>query len=1053
MAVSVEVALLQRERLTAPDGRPLLAWNCDPDQRQLLAASCQHLMAGLPFTALTAARFVLWAAEEIRTQHRPGQLTWDWLFGRLGRPPAPQLGRDLTERGLAWWGRRVRISEGGARQFLYSLMAEGGMPDAYLAEAARYRSAVLSMLAEIEQEGALAEAAAERVAWRRVGDLPHAFRHPDTVLLLADLALALARLRARLPGDLPAQAAEAWLDRQAPGWRQQLPLRLSAAALEALIRPALQADRGRPARPPGPLCRRELRRLAAAPGWGGYAVIGDGALLAGSFLPEAGTGRRLRLLALGDDAAAAMSFLAVPEDHGWVLSRAGSGAEALRLAPHRPLLAAAHADGRLVGEAILDAGIPPAEFAPSVWRACDQHHETPARLELLGGAARTRAPHLWLLTGPDAEPVAETGVEIGVPEPAPGGCLWRVSGQGRIAVGTQAVEIATGADAEAGSHRLHVFGRVLPGWRSEDGQLPLLGRPEIWGEEGDGQLRRLSAGVAIFRTPTRLGGRIAEWRDGGMVLARAGFLELPAGLRLGLAEGGAGSLRLDAEGLEEGWHVRLQAAGESAAVQVGTDGRATLSLEVPGTPPARARLRLSDPRGGTAIVLVAAWPARRGLVIGPDDTRLMRDRTVAVGALAGWRGIVPPGQAGGLLLRPGPGASLGIPVAGEVRLAAAEPIARLMLGLGGLDAELPLHLVVGGDEGRRLTVKRYATEGGTIGRFRAAGGTWRLHALALDPPSDVRTLQDVTGVVEFAEWLGETGTLWLVQARAETGELARPMAWSSATRPHTTRDARIAAYAEAWRGLMAEPLSTGWDAAWQLIRAARDGGDAGALDQVQALGEAPAAAIALLLRVSEAGLSEALALEGAAPLWWPATPLQAWRDGVAVELDRRRAALAAAGFEGGEVAEIAAQAIARRAWTLLALRPELKGHLAAGFLGSDLVPLARGTDPRSGLVPLQLPDAAATLRALAQEVARRAPELPDGSAHPGTARRSLAAGFAERLRPLLDAPLLVAEIAAGEVPASRGSLMHLIALRQADPHWFDAALPAAVQQHIEDART
>ena len=1051
--MSVEADLLERERLAAPDGRPLFAWNCDAEQLQLLAGSCRRLTPSLPFTELTAARFVLWASEEIRTQHRPGQLTWDWLFGRLGRSAAPQLGRDLTERGLAWWGRRVRVSENGARQFLYSLMAEGGMPDAYLAEAARYRSAVLSMLAEIEQEGALAEVAAEHVGWRRVSDLPYAFRHADTVLLLADLALALARLRERLPSDLPAQAAEVWLDRQAPGWRHQLPLRLSAAALEALIRPALQADRGRPARPPGPLCRRELRRLAAAPGWGGYAVIGDGALLAGSFLPEAGRGRRLRLLALGDDAAAAMSFLAVPEGHGWVLSRAGGGAEALRLAPDRPLLAAAHADGRLVGDAILDAGIPPAELAPSIWRACDEVHEAPARLELLAGAAHTRAPHLWLLAGPDVEPVAEPGVAIDAPEPAPGGCLWRVSGQGRIAVASQALEIATGAETEASSCRLHLLGRVLPGWRSEDGQLPLLGRPEVWGEEAYGELRRLSTGVSFVQTPRRLGGRIVEWREGGMVLARAGFLELPARLRLGLAERGANSLWLEAEGLEEGWHVRLEAAGESAAAQVGIEGRAVLSLDVPGTPPAHAKLRLSDPRRGTAIILAAAWPARRGLVICPDDTRLVRDHTVAVGALAGWRGIVPPGQAGGLLLRPGRGASLGIPVTGEVRLAAAEPIARLMLGLGGLDAELPLRLVVGGDEGRRLTVKRYATEVGSPGRFRAAVGTWRLHALALDPPGEVRTLQGVTGDVEFAEWLGATKTLWLVQARADTGEVARPMAWSGATRPHTTRDGRIGAYAEAWRGLLAEPRNPGWDAAWQLIRAARDGGDAGGLDQTQALGMAPAAAVALLLRVPEAELAEAVALEGAAPLWWPATPLQAWRDGVAVELDRRCTALAVAGFEAAEAAEIAAQALARRAWMLLALRPELQGHLAAGLLGSDLVPLARGTDPRSGIVPLQLPDAAATLRALAQEVARRAPELPDGSADPGTPRRSLAAGFAERLRPLLDAPLLVAEIAAGEAPASRASLMRLIALRHADPHWFDAALPAAVQQHIEDART
>lgn len=1052
--MSVEAALLGGKRLSAPDSRPLFAWNCNAEQREYLACSLPHLIHVSPNTPLTAARFVLWAAEEIRTQHRPGQLTWEWLFGRLGLAAAPTLGRALAERGLNWWGRRVRVSESGSRQFLYSLMAEGGLPDAYLAEAARYRSTVLAMLAEIEQEGTLGEAAAEHIAWRRVADLPHAFRHDDTALLLADLALALARLRARLPADLPAYTAEAWLERQAPEWREQLPLPLSTAALEALIRPALQADHGRPARASGPLCRRELRRLAAAPGWGGYVVVVDGAHLAGSFLPRSEEGRRLRLLALGDDAAASMSFLAVPERHGWVLTRTGGGAEALRLAPDRPLLVAAYSDGRPVGETILDAGIPPAEFAPSIWRACDPSAEEPSRLELLGGVARTRAPHLWLLAESTAELVGGPGVVIDAPEPAPGGRVWRVSGRGAIAIGVQTLEIATGAETEASSHRLHLLGRVLPGWRSEDGQLLLLGRPEIWGDEGDGRLQRLSTGVSVLSAPRRLGGRIAEWRDGGAIAARAGFLELSPDLRLDLAESRPGSLRLNAWGLEEGWHAQLEAAGAAEAAQVGRDGRVSFGLNMPGTAPAWTKLRVSDPRRGTALVLVAAWPARRGIVIAPDDTRLDRDQTLAVGALAGWRGIVPAGQSGTLLLRPDARASLGIPVAGEVRLAAAESLARLMLGLSGLDAEVRLHLVVGGDEGRRLTVKRYAMEGSNDGRFRAGGRPWRLHALALEPPGEVRALEDVTGEVELETWLGRTATLWLVQARSDAGEVARPAAWSAVPRPRTTRDARIAAYADQWRGLMADPRCPSWDVAWRLTRAARDGGDPGALDQVQALSEAPEAAIALIFRVAEAEVAETLALEGTAPLWWPTTPLPAWRDGVAVELARRHAALLSAGFEAAEAATLAAEAVARRAGTLLALRPELKGHLASAFLGCGLLPLARGTNLgthfQSGMVPLQVPDAPAALRRLAQEAARRSPELPDGSTDLGSPRRSLAAGLAVGLRPLLDAPLVAAEIAAGEAPPARATLMRLIALRQADPHWFDAALPAAVQQHIEE---
>ena len=87
---------------------------------------------------------------------------------------------------------------------------------------------MLAVLSEIEAEGALGPAIAERAARRRMAGLPQTFQHEDTARLLGDLALALAAVRKLLPADLPAEAAEPWLDAQAPGWRDSLPLRLNA---------------------------------------------------------------------------------------------------------------------------------------------------------------------------------------------------------------------------------------------------------------------------------------------------------------------------------------------------------------------------------------------------------------------------------------------------------------------------------------------------------------------------------------------------------------------------------------------------------------------------------------------------------------------------------------------------------------------------------------------------------------------------------------------------------------------------------------------------------
>jgi hypothetical protein len=70
---------------------------------------------------------------------------------------------------------------------------------------------------------------------------------------------------------------------------------------------------------------------------------------------------------------------------------------------------------------------------------------------------------------------------------------------------------------------------------------------------------------------------------------------------------------------------------------------------------------MSDPASGAVLVLVAPWPARRGMIVTPEGARLVREQAMAVGGLGGWRGVAPPGQSGTLLLRCG-GAGLEVGV-------------------------------------------------------------------------------------------------------------------------------------------------------------------------------------------------------------------------------------------------------------------------------------------------------------------------------------------------------------------------------------------------------
>jgi len=869
------------------------------------------------------------------------------------------------------------------------------------------------------------------------------------------LALALARLRALLPADLPTRAAEAWLDQQVDGWRDHLPLRFSVGALEDVIRPALQAVRGEAPRAAGPLCRRELRRRADGMGWAAYAVVSNGAQLPTRFLPGVEPTLRLRFLALGSDDGPPAAFLGVPESGGWRLARTGAAGEtALRLDPDQPLVLAAHADGRPVGEAVADAGLPPPAIAPSFWRALDPQEQSPSRLEPLTGRARTSAIRLWLLTDPNACPIAGDGLTLGEPEPAPGGRLWPVTGSGTIILNGQRLPVVTGADSEAQAHRLHLLGRHLPGWRCEDGQIPFLGQPEAWGAEGDAPLRRLTTGVVLQAIPRRLGGQLAVWRRDEVIVARSMFVALPQGARIEVAEVAAGMVRLRAAGLAAGGHLQLRAAEVAAATAVGAGGDSEFTLQVVGEAPALLRLSMSDPTSGAALVLVAPWPARRGMIVAPKGARLVREQAIAVGGLGGWRGVAPPGQPGTLLLRCG-GTEVGVQISGEVRLAAAEPLGRLMLALGGFDAETRLSLVVDGAESPRLMLRRYDGSAKVDkGVFVTDGHAWRLHAVPLDPPGAVRCTEGVEGSFDLAAWLGDTPALWLVQARVASGGVARPAVWSVNPPPFSTRDARIAGYAEEWRRLLGTPANPEWDVRWQLIRAAHDGGDAGTLDQVQALGEVPAAAVVLLFRVPEADLASALALEGEAPIWWPAVPVAAWTAAVAAMQFRGRESLRWAGFDAKETAEMANARLAQRAGAILALRPEVRGHLGAAFASTDIAPVALSDYLPGGALPLAMPNPANCFSDLMQEAARRDTIPPEGTAGLPAARLARASSLPEHLRALLDAPLVAAEIATGLIPhPDTTTLIRLIALRQADPIWFDAALPAAVQLYLEEPCT
>ncbi|RWR06569.1 STY4851/ECs_5259 family protein [Paenirhodobacter populi] len=1037
-------SILARNGLQHPDGRPLYAYGVTDAERENLGSFLRMRIGMGGLTPSTAQGFVLWAAEYIRTGFPGGQLTWDFVFEGMALDYDRPTAIELTSHGLDTWGRKLRQSDHGHREFLYTLLAEGGLPDLALANAPRYRRALLGLVSAIEGEGVLGESIADAAALRLVEDLPQVLRTGEQARLMAELALAIVAARNLLPGDLVVEAAEPWLDDNHPDWRRALPLRLSQEAFEALVRPVLLSERKRE-KPTPVLVRRQLRKQAGGP-WLGVAEIPERA-----FLPHAnlvGVDRDLRLRLTNDTGA---GFLGIPVEDGWELVRnAGRGALLMAVAPDEPVFLNAHADGRFLARIVIDAGQPAPDEAPSLWRALDSDTDFPEVLVPLSGRGQARAGRIFVLASDDLVPEGDDDLCVSMDAKAPGGTLWSVSGRGVTHFGPHELRIATGADADAPEARLAVLGRPFSGFLIDGSVAAFLGAPMLLGVEGEGPMRPLGNHARTKAVPGLLGGRVAEWHDAGMVLARCQYIVLPETMQISLHEISDGQVRLQASGLPQGLHLHLGVGEHREAAVIGADGSAVLLLAAEGQP-GTLDIRLSDPRSGETLAMTGLWPSRVARLIDAQGARVSGNRPLSRRGMAGWRGVLPA-NGGAVQLRMAlGGAPVAFPAGGAVPLIQFGNVIDQALALQGADGRVNLRLIGGGQETPRLEIGRYDWSAEPAGPFWHLGaGVTRLTAVCLDDPARIMSVE-VESRTDPAVWLGEDEGLWFVQGYSESRGVMRPMAWSAQPGEWSSREQRLQSYAQEWQRLLSEPDDLGWDRIWSLILAVRDAGDASALDQVQALARVPAAAVALLLRVGRADRAAALLIETESPFWWPLVPCAAWAEALVSVRNGLCYRLRIAGIGEDDIGPLVAERLAKAAGEIIALRPELAVHLGQAFARAGGKPLAvtsTGTP-----VPLAVPRASVSLAGSAQEALRRFSGLPDGVS--GLSARELKVSLpgTDDVRPLLHAPLVAAEVATGQRPdLSPQEHLQLIALRASDPIWFDAALPAALTLALEMSR-
>jgi hypothetical protein len=475
-------AFLASRQLQEPDGRPLYAYRCRGKEYRLAQDFVRQMLAAerRGRFLLLEPIFCLFAAETWRLKHHGGPWKWQTIFDAIDlRMPDYQQRISLwVERGLAYWRRPLLKGLTGEREFLLSIVCEGGLPLGLLRqEGAKLTRYFRELLEEYHRQGAReVETLARKMAllW-----LPKSLNQPPVFELSARLIESIVALQQQIPVD--ADDPIAALNQRQPGqrdWRDQLPLSLEDQTVEALLGNLVRQAQALERKTASQIRWRRVLCQEGSRWW----------LEQGLELPErisvedlrAWTGwselpARLRLLATHQAVTETVALLSlVRADRyrceelrrgGWHLTGMAAVAEVgLRLSDGQREQELEVTGGQALGSlpwVFVGRGAP---VAPT-WFA--------------EGSARTRAESAWVLAGAEEQPQGEKGAVERLAElPELGRTLYQVRGVVDFRPPQQDIcRIQCAAEADS-AERFVLHGRTLPWALSE--QPVYQGIPQVF---------------------------------------------------------------------------------------------------------------------------------------------------------------------------------------------------------------------------------------------------------------------------------------------------------------------------------------------------------------------------------------------------------------------------------------------------------------------------------------------------------------------------------------------------------------------------------------------
>ncbi|WP_417420730.1 STY4851/ECs_5259 family protein [Halomonas sp.] len=227
--------LLTRAMFKGPDGTPLYSYHVtEAEFRSLVELLRSYFKRGSVANSSThlAACFCLFVSEQYRRAYNS---SWSWSGPEalLGASLSSQQHASLTDTGMAYWKRPIRLRENG-RDWLGSLFAEGGLPWPLVqSESHGFGRAVRRGIKHFYRTEGNRRTTADLMADFE-NDLPLIFRNLETRRLLAGIVDQLMYLVEHHPLKDQEDPTN-YLDQAAPGWTDAFPIPLDESNARTLL--------------------------------------------------------------------------------------------------------------------------------------------------------------------------------------------------------------------------------------------------------------------------------------------------------------------------------------------------------------------------------------------------------------------------------------------------------------------------------------------------------------------------------------------------------------------------------------------------------------------------------------------------------------------------------------------------------------------------------------------------------------------------------------------------------------------------------------------------